>query len=43
MYLALCFSKAIIDDSGAQKFAQLSAFLSTLLASYEDKGVIWAN
>jgi hypothetical protein len=41
LYLALAFSKAFIDDEDAQKFAELSAFVSSLLATYDGSGVIW--
>lgn len=40
-YLALAFAKALISSEDAQKFAELSPFISTFLASYEGRGIIW--
>lgn len=40
-YLALAFAKAPIATEDAQKFAELSPFVSTFLASYEGRGIIW--
>src|SRR5262249_19231660 len=43
IYLALCFSIAPIDDAAAKRFAELSSYISTLLAIYEENGVVWSN
>lgn len=40
-YLALCFSKVRISQEDAQKFASLSSFISTLIATYDGKGALW--
>jgi hypothetical protein len=40
-YIALCFSKVAINEDDARKFTELSAFLSTMLAIYDGKGVLW--
>jgi hypothetical protein len=40
-YLALCFSTISISEEVAVKFAELASFVSTLLAIYDGKGVIW--
>ncbi|HLY26262.1 MAG TPA: hypothetical protein VKQ72_07975 [Aggregatilineales bacterium] len=42
IYLALCFSLVPIDEATAQKFAELSSYISTLLAIYDEGGTIWA-
>jgi hypothetical protein len=40
-YMALCFAVEHIDKPTAQKFANLSAYVSTLLAIYDGRGKIW--
>jgi hypothetical protein len=43
LYLGLCFSKIAIDKANAQKFSTISPAVSTLLALYDGRGVIWAS
>lgn len=41
LYLSVSFSKVPISREDARKFAQVSIFLSPLLASYDQSGVLW--
>lgn len=40
-YMALCFATEHLDKQMAKKFAVLSAYISTLLAVYDGRGIIW--
>lgn len=43
LYLALCFSKVFVSKSDARKFSELSSFLSTLMAVYDGRAVLWSS
>jgi hypothetical protein len=40
-YLLMAFSKYRIEQSAAEKFAEMSAYMSTLLALYDKPGKLW--
>lgn len=42
-YLAVGFSRVPIDHRAAELFAQLTPYVSTLLAAYETRGTLWTE
>ena len=42
-YLLLGFSHVSIDEEDAHKFSQLAPYISSLLAVYDQRGIIWTE
>ena len=40
-YTIICFSREYINQANVRKFAQLTAYISTVLAVFDNRGALW--